>query len=93
MIIGVISVVLHAPWVHSLKEKRMIVKSITSKIRNRYNVSVAEVDKQDVHKTIVIGISAVTTETRHANSILNEVLNFVESNTEAEVINSQIEIL
>ncbi len=93
MIVGTISVDLYAPWVHSLKEKRMIVKSITAKIRNRYNVSVAEIDKQDVHKTIVIGVAAVTTETKHANSILNEVLNFIESNTEAEIINSQMEIL
>lgn len=93
MIIGSIIIKLYAPWVHSLKEKRMVVKSITSKIRNKFNVSVAEIDAQDVHQTIVIGVCCVTTSKAHANSILDEVLNFVESNTEAEIVDSQIEIL
>lgn len=93
MIIGSIIIKLYAPWVHSLKEKRMVVKSITSKIRNKFNVSVAEIDAQDVHQTIVIGVCCVTTSKAHANSILDEVLNFVESNTEAEIVDSQIQIL
>ena len=39
---------LRAPWVHSLKEKRMIVKSLVAKLRNRYNVSASEIDEQDI---------------------------------------------
>ena len=40
---------LYAPWVHSLKEKRSIVKSLIAKLRNRYHVSAAEIDEQDTH--------------------------------------------
>ena len=41
---------LHAPWVHSLKEKRMILKSLVAKLQNKFHVSAAEVDEQDVHQ-------------------------------------------
>ena len=43
---------LHAPWVHNLKEKRMIVKSLVAKLQNKFHVSAAEVDEQDVHQII-----------------------------------------
>ena len=47
----VLKIKLYAPWVHSLKEKRMVVKSLLAKIRNKFQVSVAEVEAQDVHQT------------------------------------------
>ena len=93
MIIGAMQIELYAPWVHSLKEKRMVVKSICAKAGNKFNISVAEVEKQDVHQSIVIGIACVTDETSHADSILDNVLNFIEENTEAEVISVEREIL
>lgn len=93
MIIGTMKIELRAPWVHSLKEKRMVVKSICAKAGNKFNISIAEVDKQDIHQLIVIGIACVTDETSHADSILSNVLNFIENNTEAEVISVEQEIL
>ena len=54
--IAVLTIKLYAPWVHSLKEKRMVVKSLMSKIRNKFQISVAEVQDQDIHQSIVIGI-------------------------------------
>ena len=50
---------LHASWVHSLKEKRMIVKSLGAKLQVKFHVSVAEIDEQDTHTIIVIGIAAI----------------------------------
>ena len=50
MRIAVMSFRLHAPWVHSLKEKRMIVKSILARLQNRFHVSAAEIDEQDTQK-------------------------------------------
>ena len=44
---------LRAPWVHSLKEKRMIVKSLAAQLQNRFHVSAAEIDEQDTHQIIV----------------------------------------
>ena len=50
MEIAVVTFRLHAPWVHSLKEKRMIVKSIIAKVQNQFHVSVSEIDEQDIHQ-------------------------------------------
>ncbi len=93
MIIGACTVTMRADWVTSLKEKRMVIKSIMEKTRNRFNVSIAEVDQQDSHKEIIIGFVCATNETRHATSIINHVLHFIERNTEAEIIDTLIEIL
>lgn len=86
MIIETLEIRLYASWVHSLKEKRMIVKSLIAKIRNQLNVSVAEVEDQDVHQSIVLGLACVAGNTALADSIMDHVLTFIENNTEAEII-------
>ncbi|AVQ37555.1 DUF503 domain-containing protein [Clostridium botulinum] len=93
MIIGTAKIHLYANWVHSLKEKRMIVKSIISKTKNKFNVSIAEVEMQDIHQSIVIGISCVSNSTKQADSIIQNVVNYIEGNTEAIVQNIEIEII
>ena len=84
---------LRAPWVHSLKEKRMIVKSLVAKLRNRYNVSAAEIDEQDTHQIIVIGVAAIVPHNAFADSLMEDISQFVEENTEAEIIDEEREIL
>ena len=92
MIIGIGTIYLRANWVHSLKEKRMIVKSITAKVRNKFNVSIAEVENQDIHQSIVLGIASVSNDSRYANSVIQNVLDYIESNTEAVVEDITMEI-
>lgn len=86
MFVAVITVKLYAPWVQSLKDKRMVVKSLLDKIRNKFNVSACEVDQQDMHQTAVIAIAAIAADHAQSDSILDHVLNFIESNTEAEIV-------
>lgn len=83
---------LYAPWVHSLKQKRMVVKSLQAKIRNKFQVSVAEVEMQDVHQTIVIAVAAIAAHQAQADSMEEEILKFVERSTEAEIMESETEI-
>ena len=83
---------LHAPWVHSLKEKRMIVKSLIAKLQNRFHVSAAETDEQDIHQIIVIGIAAIGPHNAMADSLMDEISLFVEENTEAEILDEMREI-
>ena len=92
MIIGSCKIYLEAEWVFSLKDKRMIVKSLVEKIRRKFNVAVAEVENNDIHKSIVIGIACVTNETSHADSIINNVINFIENNTDAVIVDVITEI-
>ena len=88
----VLKIKLYAPWVHSLKEKRMVVKSLLAKIRNKFQVSVAEVETQDVHQTIVIAVAATASHQAQADSMEEEILKFVERSTEAEIVESETEI-
>ncbi len=92
MIVGTVLVKMYAPWVHSLKEKRMVVRSITSKIRNQFNVSVIEAQEQDIHQTIVLGIAFAAGNTALADSTIDNVIDFIESNSEAEITDIQREI-
>ena len=83
MIIAVITFRLHAPWVHSLKEKRMVVKSIVAKLQSRFHVSAAEVGEQDTHQIVVIGVAAIVPHNAMADSLMDEISSFVEESTEA----------
>ena len=92
MRIAVMTFRLHAPWVHSLKEKRMIVKSLVAKLQNKFRVSAAEIDEQDVHQIIVIGAAAIVPHNTMADSLMEEISQSVEENTEAEIIDEVREI-
>ena len=93
MIIGTGKIYLYANWVHSLKEKRMIVKSITDKVKNKFNISIAEVDNLDMHQSIVIGVACVSNSARHSNTCIQNVIEYIEQNTEAVIEKIEIEIL
>lgn len=93
MFIGSCEVTFRADWVCSLKEKRMVVKSLVEKTRHKFNAAVAEVDRQEEHKNIVIGFVCVTNEKRHAESMIQHILDFMEKNTEAELISAEYEVL
>lgn len=84
---------LRAPWVHSLKEKRMIVKSLIARLQNKFHVSAAEIDEQDTHQIIVIGIAAVVPHNAYADSLMEEISQFVEENTDAEIVEEEREVL
>ncbi len=93
MIIGSCKVYLNLPYSHSLKEKRMVVKSVISRVGNKFNASIAEVEDQDLHQSIVIGLAVVTTSSSHANSMIQQIINFIEGNCEADIIDTDIEII
>ena len=81
-----LEVKLRATWVHSLKEKRMIVQSIVKKIKNNFNVSVGEIAEHDIHQIIVIGVVGLALEEKHLEERMEEILLYVEENTNAEII-------
>jgi uncharacterized protein YlxP (DUF503 family) len=93
MIIAAAKIKLHMSWVHSLKEKRMVVKSICAKISNRFHVSVAEIEEQDIHQIAVIGIAAIAGDHAQADSILDHIIQFTEENTEAVITDIEREII
>ncbi len=76
---------LRAEWVHSLKEKRMIVKSLIARLQNKYHVSTAEVDEQDTHQIIVVGVAAIVPHNAFAHSLMDDISLFVEEKRNARV--------
>jgi len=84
-------ITLRASWVHSLKEKRMVVKSLIQRLKNKFNISVGEVGEQDIHQTIVIGITGVCGTPAQVDSTMENVIKFVEDNTDAEIIKIESE--
>jgi uncharacterized protein YlxP (DUF503 family) len=94
MNVGVCKINLRIPENASLKGKRQILKSIIARIRNKFNVSVAEVDNHDRWQLATIGICCVSNEGRHANEVLSKIVDFVhDCRFEAEILNYEIEIL
>ncbi len=93
MTVGVALVSFRLHEIHSLKEKRKIVKSLIEKSRNRFNVAVAEVADQDVHQKAAIGIAVIGNDGRVINSLLDRIIGFMESIGEADLVSSEIELI
>ena len=93
MKILVIKVDLRAPYAHSLKEKRMIVKSIIGKLQNKFNISIREVENQNLHQRISIGIIKLDLNNKDSDQSKEKIINFIEENCEAEIIDIESEII
>lgn len=94
MNVGICTIKLRIPENLSLKGKRQVLKSIIARVRNKFNVSIAEVDDNDLWQLATIGISYVSNNQRHTNEVLSKVVSFVrESRFEVEVLDYEIEIL
>lgn len=94
MHVGVCKVKLRLPENLSLKGKRGVLKSITTRVRNRFNVSVAEVDDQDLWQLVTLGFSCVSGDSRHINEVLSKVVDFiVDARFEVELLDYEVEIL
>ena len=91
---GICKIRLYIPENHSLKTKRRTVKSIITRLRAQFNISVAEVEDQDLWQLATLGISCVSNNNQHIDEILTKVTNFVACNyPELEIIDRDIEIL
>ncbi|MDP2690124.1 MAG: DUF503 domain-containing protein [Deltaproteobacteria bacterium] len=93
MVVGVCHITLIIHDNHSLKGKRQVLKSIMEKVKNRFNVSIAEVGANEAWQRAEIGISAVGNDRAFINSALDKVLNFVESLHMAEIAGHDIELI
>jgi len=79
--------------VHSLKAKRGIVERLKNRLRNKFNVAVAEVDSMDSHQRAVLGVAYVSNDPSHANSVMDKVIDFVDRDRLVTLLESEIEII
>jgi uncharacterized protein YlxP (DUF503 family) len=92
MVVGAARVELHVHGSQSLKEKRGVIRSITQRVRNRFNVSVAEVGGQDTWQRAVLGLAVAANEAPQARRRLEEAIEFIEGLHLAEVLDQDVEI-
>ena len=94
MHVGICRIRLHLPENHDLKGKRQVVRPLVERVRNRFNVAVAEVDDQDLWQSAVLGIVAVGNESAHINEVLSHVVEFIERGAQdAVVVDYDIELM
>jgi uncharacterized protein YlxP (DUF503 family) len=94
MHVGVCKIGLRLPGNLSLKGKRRVLKSITTRVGSKFNVSIAEVDDQGLWQSAVLGICCVSNDNRYTNEVLSKVVDFIiGSRFEVEILDYEIEIL
>ncbi len=92
MFIGVCTIELHVPDSGSLKTKRQWLRSLKDRIRNKFNVSIAEVDDNDLWQKASLAVAAVSNDKAHLNQTMDHVLNLVRAVPELSLLDYQIEI-
>ncbi|MFC1860457.1 DUF503 domain-containing protein [Chloroflexota bacterium] len=94
MNVGICKINLRLPENLSLKGKRRVLKSITTRAGSKFNVSVAEVDDNGLWQSAVLGVCCVSNNSRYTNEVLSKVMDFiVNSRFEIEILDYNIEIL
>ncbi|MEE2753667.1 MAG: DUF503 domain-containing protein [Candidatus Latescibacterota bacterium] len=93
MTIGFCRLTLFLPNAGSLKSKRSVIKGLCAKTRRKFNVSVSEIDANDLWKKAVLGVAVVANESAFANSVISKVVNLLDSDHQIEVVDCTIEML
>jgi len=85
--------VLSLPGNSSLKGKRKVLRRILDKVKHRFNAAIAEVDAMDDHRRLVLGVAVVSNDSRHANSMIDTVQEFVSTASEAILVDRRMELV
>ena len=94
MHVAVCRVSLRVPGNQSLKGKRQIARSIVSRVRNKFNVAIAEVEDNQLWQRLTLGIACVSNDGRHANEILSRVVTYIEQGREdVELLDYEVEMV
>lgn len=94
MVIGLLTLNLEIPAAFSLKDKRHVIKSVQAKLRQKFNISIAEVDRHDSHQHAVLAAACVSTDAKYAHGLLMRVVNWLdETRLDCVLADYQIEML
>ena len=93
MVVGLCTVELYIPDGHSLKAKRQVLLSLKDRLRDKFNVSIAEVGDQDLWQKAVLGMACVANEGAYVNQVLDQAINVIRSIPTIELVQFRIELL
>ncbi len=92
MFIGVLTLELSIHFAGSLKDKRSVVNSLLDRIRNRFNVSAAQLDNHDLWNSATLGVCVISNDQTTANTVLNHVRDLAETEHRCDVVGCRIEM-
>lgn len=93
MVVGLCTVELFMAGNQSLKDKRQVLHSLKDRLRGKFNISIAEVDGQDLWQRAVLGMACVANDGGHVNQVLDQALNAIRGVPAVEVVRAQLELL
>ncbi len=93
MTIGVLTLEIHLPGVHSLKQKRMVLQRVRDRLRGKFNVAVAEVDHQDLWQRAVLAVASISSSEANLRQVLDGARAESEYLLGGDLVNTTIEIL
>ncbi len=93
MVIGICEITLRLHSIHSLKEKRSVLKPLLLRIGQRFNVSVAETGEHDKWQAAVLAVACVAANSAQAHNLLERVLHFVERDGNVQIVESSLQII
>lgn len=93
MFLGILRITLSLPENHSLKEKRRVIKSMLQQIRNRFEAAASETDHHDLWQSAEIGIAVVGNNAQILDSVMNKIIDFLESMGMADITDVEMEII
>lgn len=92
MVVGLASIDIHIPESGSLKSKRHVLKGIKDRVKNKFNVSIAEVGHNDLWQRTTIGVSVVANDKKFANRVLSKVVEHISKESGLQILDYSIEI-
>lgn len=93
VIVGLCTVELFIADSQSLKDKRQVLLSLKDRLQQKFNLSIAEVDGQDLWQKAVLALACVANDGRYVNQVLEQALNLIRSNPAVEIVQSRVELL
>ena len=93
MVVGVLKLTLYLPENHSLKGKRSVLRTIKARVKNTFNVSIAECEEHDHWQRTILGVSQVGADQPHVDACLRQVVQFIDRLQLAEVGEERVEFL
>ncbi len=93
MVVGLCTVELFIAGSQSLKDKRQVLHGLKDRLRGKFNLSIAEVDGQDLWQKAVLGMACVANDGSYVNQVLEQALNMIKSMPTVEIVRTQLELL
>jgi hypothetical protein len=91
--IGLLTLELHLPYAHSLKDKRMVLNRVKERLRGKFNVAVAELDHQDLWQRALLGVVSISSSEQNLRQVLEGAQREAESLLGGELVRSEVELL